>query len=314
MTIFVDHPVRVRVPASSANLGPGFDTAGLCLSLYDEVEVEVADRGLRLVVQGEGFRSLARLGSDHLVVSTLYRTLDLLGGRPPGLSVVCVNGIPQSRGLGSSSAAIVAGVLAARSLVVDGSARLDDDAVLALADRVEGHADNVAACLLGGFTLAWHEPAVRQEAGPAGAHEPGVRAVRRDAHPDLLPVVFVPFQRSSTKQVRGLLPAQVPHADAAANAARAALLALAVTVAPELLFAATEDRLHQAYRAPAMPGTAALVGDLRARGIAACVSGAGPTVLALTLRDQVDAALAVAGPGWAGSALPVDQVGAAALP
>lgn len=303
MTRFVDGLVRVRVPATSANLGPGFDTAGLCLSLYDEVEVSVADRGLRLVVQGEGFRSLARLGSDHLVVSTIHRTLDLLGGRPPGLSVVCVNGIPQSRGLGSSSAAIVAGVLAARALVVDGAEKLDDAAVLVLADELEGHADNVAACLLGGFTLAWHE-------------EPGrrVRAVRRDAHPDLLPVVFVPSQRSSTKQVRGLLPLQVPHVDAAANAARAALLALAVTAAPQLLCAATEDRLHQPYRAAAMPATAALVAELRARGLPACVSGAGPTVLALTLRDQVDAAVAAAGPGWAPSVLEVDQHGAVLLP
>ncbi len=305
MTYFVDHPVRVRVPASSANLGPGFDTAGLCLSLYDEVEVEVADRGLRLVVQGEGFRSLARLGSDHLVVATINRTLDLLGGRPPGLSVVCVNSIPQSRGLGSSSAAIVAGVLAARALVVDGAERLDDAAVLALADQIEGHADNVAACLLGGFTLAWHDT--------AAGHGPVVRAVRRDTHPELLPVVFVPSQRSSTKHVRGLLPVQVPHADAASNAARAALLALAVTVAPDLLCAATEDRLHQAYRASAMPATAALVDDLRRRGIAAGVSGAGPSVLALTLRDQADAALAAAGTGWAGSVLPVDQVGAVLL-
>ncbi len=311
MTRFVDTPVRVRVPASSANLGPGFDTAGLCLSLYDEVEVEVADRGLRLVVQGEGFRSLARLGSDHLVVATIYRTLDLLGGRPPGLSVVCVNGIPQSRGLGSSSAAIVAGVLAARALVVDGAERLDDAAVLVLADRLEGHADNVAACLLGGFTLAWHEASGGHDGAPGP--EPGVRAVRRDVHPDLLPVVFVPSQRPSTKHVRGLLPTQVPHADAAANAARAALLGMAMTVAPELLCAATEDRLHQDYRAAAMPATAALVGDLRRRGFAACVSGAGPSVLALTLRDQAEAALAVAGAGWAGTVLPVDQVGAVLL-
>ena len=192
---FVPGPVRVRVPATWANLGPGFDSAGLCLALHDEVEVAVAPRGqLQLVVRGEGSETLPRQGRRHLVVSSIYRALDLLGGRPPGLAVTCTNRIPQSRGLGSSSAAIVAGVLAARALVEDGPDRFDDAAVLALANRIEGHPDNVAACLRGGFTLAWQD-------------EAGVHVVRRDACADLLPVALVPPTRSSTKEVRGLLPA-----------------------------------------------------------------------------------------------------------
>ena len=293
---FVTRTVRVRVPATSANLGPGFDTAGLCLALHDVVEAQVVPAGLSLTVAGEGAGSLPR-GESHLVVQSARAAFDRLGGQPPGLRLSCTNAIPQSRGLGSSSAAIVAGVLLARGLVGDGADRLDDRAVLALADELEGHPDNVAACLRGGFTLAWRDDA-------------GVHVARRDTVAGLLPVVLVPQERSSTKEVRGLLPAQVPHVDAAANAARAALLSLAVTVAPDLLLAATVDLLHQPYRAPAMPRTAALVAQLRERGVAAVVSGAGPTVLALAVGDQVDEVLGAAPAGWAAHVLPVDAVGA----
>ena len=293
---FAGRPVRVRAPATSANLGPAFDSAGLCLSLYDEIQVEVTAGGLGVQVTGEGAGVLPR-GERHLVVRAMRATFDRLGEQPGGLRLHCHNRIPQSRGLGSSSAAIVAGVLAARALVPDGARLLGDAAVLALADGLEGHPDNVAACLRGGFTLAWRDAA-------------GVHAARYEAHPDLLPVAFVPVERSSTKEVRGLLPATVPHADAAANAGRAALLALAVTCDPALLLAATEDRLHQAYRAPAMPRTAQLVAALRGRGVAAVVSGAGPTVLALTSRAAADAVAAAAGPGWTAHPLPVDPAGA----
>ena len=297
---FRREPVRVRVPATSANLGPGFDTAGLCLSLYDDVVVRVADTGLSVDIVGEGADTLPR-SRRNLLLSTLHTAFDRLGGQPPGLEVVCANRIPQARGLGSSSGAIVAGVLAARALVEDGEARLDDDAVLRLADEIEGHPDNVAACLRGGFTLTWSDAA-------------GVHAVRRDAHPDLLPVVLVPSLRSSTREVRGLLPPAVPHADAAGNAARAALLALALTGDPDLLLPATADRLHQQYRAPAMPRTAALVEALRAEGVPAVVSGAGPTVLALCTRRTADRVVAAAPAGWTPQALPVDPTGAALMP
>ncbi|HEU0103724.1 MAG TPA: homoserine kinase [Mycobacteriales bacterium] len=296
---FSSGPVRVRVPATSANLGPAFDSAGLCLALYDEVSVQVTAGGLGVQVTGEGAGVLPR-SERHLVVRALRAALDVLGGQPPGLRLHCGNRIPQSRGLGSSSAAIVAGIVAARALVVDGARLLDDAAVLTLADEIEGHPDNVAACLRGGFTLAWRD---------AG----GVHAARSEVHPDLLPVAFVPLERSSTKEVRGLLPATVPHADAAAGAGRAALLALALTTAPELLLAATEDRLHQAYRAPAMPRTADLVAALRGEGIPAVVSGAGPTVLALSTRAAAADVARAAGHGWAAHLLPVDGAGAVVL-
>ena len=284
MPSFRAAPVRVRVPATSANLGPAFDCAGLALSLYDDVVVRVADSGLSVDVAGEGADDLPR-DKRHLVVKALRVAFDRLGGQPRGLELVCANRIPQSRGLGSSSAAIVAALLAARSLVLGGEDALDDDALLALATEVEGHPDNVAACLRGGLTLAWTEP-----------HGP--RALTLAPHRGLAPVAFVPSTRASTKKVRALLPETVPHADAAANGARTALLAHAVTRDPTLLLAATEDRLHQSYRAPAMPRSAALVEALRADGVPATISGAGPTVLALV---DASAAEAVAGRvprGW----------------
>ncbi len=288
--------VRVRVPATSANLGPAFDVAGLCLSLYDEVEVRPAAGGLTVDVTGEGAATLPRDGS-HLVVASLRTTFARLGGGPPGLVVSCRNSIPQGRGLGSSSAAIVAGVLAARALVDGGDRLIDDDAALALAAEMEGHPDNVAACLRGGFTLAWTDSG-------------GVRVARRDVCADVLPVLFVPTTQASTVHVRGLLPSTVPRTDAVESAGRAALLGLALTGDPGLLYAATKDLLHQQYRAAAMPATAALVAALRAGGVAAVVSGAGPSVLALGTRERAATVAAQAPPGWQALLLAVDEVGA----
>ena len=299
MASFRGGAVRVRVPATSANLGPGFDSAGLALALHDDVVVRVTDSGLSVDVAGEGADAVAR-GEDNLVVSSLRAAFDRLGGQPRGLQVVCANRIPHARGLGSSSAAIVAAVVAARALVLGGEQLLDDDGCLQLANALEGHPDNVAACLRGGATFAWEHD------GVAGV-------VRHDVHPELAPVVFVPSSTSSTKAVRGLLPATVPYADAVLNASRAALLAHALVSAPALLHTATEDRLHQQYRAPAMPATAALVAELRAQGIAAVVSGAGPTVLALVTRTA-RAALAEARDGWTVLALDVEPAGAAVVP
>jgi len=259
---------RVRVPATSANLGPGFDTFGLALGLYDDVVVRVADAGLHIDIAGEGADTLAR-DEEHLVVRALRTAFELLGGQPRGLEVVCANRIPHGRGLGSSSAAICAGILAARAVTIGGPAVLDDVALLELATEIEGHPDNVAACLLGGFTIAWTE---------SGA----ARAVRMDPARSLVPVVFVPAVPVATETARGMLPRTVPHVDAIANVGRAALLVEALTRRPELLLAATEDRLHQEYRAAVMPDTWALVNRLRAEGVPAVVSGAGPTVLALT--------------------------------
>lgn len=291
--------VRVRVPATSANLGPGFDALGLSLGLYDDVVVRVADSGLHVDIAGEGSETLPR-DESHLLVRSLRTAFDLLGGQPRGLEVVCANRIPHGRGLGSSSAAICAGIVAARAVTTGGDSRLDDTALLELATEIEGHPDNVAACLLGGFTLSW------MEGGAA-------RALRLEADRSIVPVVFVPGKPVLTETARGLLPRTVPHVDAAANAGRAALLVAALTSRPELL-PATEDRLHQDYRAPAMPESAALVERLRSDGIPAVISGAGPTVLALADEASADKVARLAGDGWAANRLALDAAGASVLP
>lgn len=296
--------VRVRVPATSANLGPGFDSLGLALGLYDDIVVRVADSGLHVDIAGEGAETLAR-DERHLVVRSMRAAFDRLGGQPRGLEVVCANRIPHGRGLGSSSAAICAGIVAARAVTVGGAELLSQEAVLALASEIEGHPDNVAACLLGGLTIAW------TDSGEQGGE---AHAVSVAPSADVAPVVFVPADPVLTEVARGLLPATVPHADAAANVGRAALLVEALTRRPELLLPATEDRLHQDYRAPAMPRSAQLVAELRAQGVPAVISGAGPTVLALTDAATADKVLAAAGPGWSANRLALDTVGACVLP
>ena len=271
MPPFLTVPVRVRVPATSANLGPGFDAFGLALRLYDSVTARVS-AAFRVSVTGEGAGELAG-DESHLVVRSMLAAFDRLGGRPAGVELTCDNRIPQARGLGSSSAAIVAGILAARALVDGGVALMDDAAVLRLASDLEGHPDNVAPCLLGGFTIAWVDD--------------GARAVRLTPADGVHPVVFVPTERGLTAQARAALPATVPHTDAARNAGRAALLVHALTADPSLLLPATEDRLHQEYRAPGAPATYALVSALRTARVPAVVSGAGPSVLAFGVPGEI---------------------------
>jgi len=296
--------VRVRVPATSANLGPGFDALGLALGLYDDVEVEVAGSGLSIQVSGTGEETADR-GEGHLIARTFRSAYASIGGEVEGLRIRCVNRIPHARGLGSSSAATIAGILAARALHPEGHALTDDD-VLALATSAEGHPDNVAPCLAGGLTIAWQTPS-------------GPRSTRLDVAQGVRPVALVPDTRLATEHARGLLPETVPHADAAANAGRAALLVAALTAAPHLLLDATEDRLHQSYRAAAMPDSLALVERLRAKGVAAVISGAGPTVLALTFRaGEVDAVVdsigAEVGTSWHIHPLDVAPHGACVQP
>lgn len=296
--VFRHGPVRVRVPATSANLGPGFDALGLALGLHDEVTLAVTGAGLRVDVDGEGADRVPRT-EQHLVVRAARTAFAALGGQPPGLAVASANRIPHDRGLGSSAAAIVAGMLAARSLVEQGERLVDDQMLLDLAVGLEGHPDNVAACLLGGLTIAWREPA-------------RARAVSLPAAPALRPVVFVPVQRSSTVTARAALPTTVPHGDAARNAGRAALLVHALTRDPALLLPATEDWLHQSYRAAGIPESARLVDRLRSRGIPAVVSGAGPSVVAFADTNLDPAQYTT--PGWMVLELPVDDVGATLLP
>ena len=336
-------PARVRAPATSANLGPGFDALGLALALYDEVEARVTDGGLVIDVSGEGGATPAA-GEQHLVVKAMRAAFDAMGGQPPGIALRCVNAIPHGRGLGSSAAAICSGLLAARALAGPGEARLPDEGVFQLAVALEGHPDNVAACLAGGLTIAWVPrlaPPGTGAPGGAGAGAPGGAAPEADASRDaaseadepraaatharlvkvpvpatLRAVVCVPPVPLATEAARQALPPAVPLADAAANAARSALLIAALTSAPQMLFEATEDFLHQPYRAAIMPQTAALLGALRRAGAAAVVSGAGPTVLVLSFEGQGPSAEAVdsiareTGISWHVTPLHIDQQGA----
>jgi homoserine kinase len=292
---FVTGPVTVEVPATSANLGPGFDCLGLALDLHDTLTGEVAASGLVVELEGEGAGSLPR-DERHLVVRSMRAAFDALGVTPPGLVLRAVNRIPQSRGLGSSSAAIVGGLALARALVEGGSTELDDTALLRLATAIEGHPDNVAPALLGGFVVSGHD----------GVETWGVPA---PVLPAVSAVAFVPPGGVSTEVARGLLPAEVPHATAAANSGRAALLVAALAGATDHLFRATEDFLHQDFRRPAMPESLALVDSLRSAGLAAVVSGAGPTVLVLTAQDDPADLLDRCPAGWSAYALAVDHAG-----
>jgi homoserine kinase len=290
--------VRVRVPATSANLGPAFDCAGLALTCHDVVGFAVAPDGLAVEVSGVGAGELPA-DESHLVVRAFRVACDELGWAPAGLRVTAQNGIPQGRGMGSSAAAVIAGVVGAWALCPDAET-VDLDAVLRLGTALEGHPDNVAPCLLGGATLSW------MTADAARAH-------RLEVDPAIQPVLLVPDATLSTHVARGLLPDVVPHADAAFNAGRAALLVHALTSEPGLLLDATEDRLHQRQRAAAMRDSMALVDRLRAAGHAAVISGAGPSVLVLTSRDAVAGVTLLTPPGWTALPLEVDSQGARVL-
>jgi homoserine kinase len=292
---FVDGPVRVTVPATSANLGPGYDSLGLALDLRDRLTGEVVAEGLSIDVEGEGADGVPR-DEDHLVVRGMRAAFAEIGARPPGLRLRCENSIPHARGLGSSSAAIVGGIALARALVAGGSLLLDDDAAFRLAARMEGHPDNVAPAWYGGFVIC-------------GREDGDFYAVRQAVDPRVSTVVLVPPDPVSTGLARSLLPDMVPHEDAAADAGRSALLVAALTAAPEHLYLATRDYLHQAYRRPAMPGTADLVDSLRALGMPAVVSGAGPAVLVFCADGDAAALTGHTPPGWLHRPLALDRDG-----
>ncbi|ATG54531.1 homoserine kinase [Brachybacterium ginsengisoli] len=259
--------VSVQVPATSANLGPGFDTLGLALELCDDLMVEATTGAVEIDVRGEG-AGMVPSGEEHLVVRALRRGLDHAGAPQTGLRLQATNRIPHGSGLGSSAAATVAGLLLARGMIADPDA-LDDQVVLQLATEFEGHPDNAAPALHGGAVLSWMQ-------GDAA------RAVPLTVADHVLrPVVLLPTTTLSTHQARGLLPAEVPHADAVFNASRAALLVHALAGEPELLLEATEDRLHQEQRAAGMPESVELMRVLRREGHPAVVSGAGPSVLVM---------------------------------
>ncbi|WP_159619557.1 homoserine kinase [Ruania rhizosphaerae] len=277
----VHDEVRVQVPATSANLGPGFDSFGLAHTIHDRVRVRATTGRTEVRVFGEGAGEVPD-GDDHLVVRALRGGLDHVGAPQAGFSLDCENAIPHGRGLGSSAAAVIAGLVAARGLISEPEA-LADDVLLQLATEFEGHPDNAAPALLGGATVAWMDG--RQ------AH-----AARIEVDPRIELTVLVPTERLPTSRARAALPATVSHADAAFNAGRAGLLTLALTSRPDLLLPATADRLHQAQRADAMMASIALVRRLRSEGHPAVISGAGPTVLVLSALDGDT--VAGLGPEW----------------
>lgn len=294
MRIVADQ-VQLTVPATSANLGAGFDSLGLALELRDRVTVRAVAGPTRVTVRGEGAGRLPD-GEDHLVVRAIRVGLEFCGAPQVGLQVTCHNSIPHSRGLGSSAAAAVVGLAAARALVSEPES-LDDAALLQLATDFEGHPDNAAPALFGGATLAW------MEEGRAGWTPLEVSEA-------LSPVVLVPPTTSSTSGARAALPRTVPYSDAVFNLQRAALMTQALR-RPELLMVATGDRLHQRYRAEVMAQTIEVVDALRARGVPAVLSGAGPSVLAFAAPDETLAA-ALVKHDWRVMALPVAHRGVVA--
>jgi homoserine kinase len=268
------------VAASSANLGPGFDSLGLALNIYDEISVETIDSGLLVEVEVEGAGELV-LDAGHLVVRAIERGLQAAGVSVPGLKVQCRNAIPHSRGVGSSAAAVVGGLAVVNSLLAQaGSTSLSQADLIQLASEFEGHPDNAAAAVLGGAVVSWTD---------LGGLPPTFSAASVRLHPDIRLFPAIPQQRSSTAEARVLLPTQVSHQDARFNVSRAALLVVALTERPDLLMAATEDVLHQPQRASAMPSSAEYLGLLRRYNVAAVLSGAGPAVIALSTASELPA-------------------------
>jgi homoserine kinase len=266
------------VSASSANLGPGFDSIGLALNLCDEIVVETTGSGLKVIVEGEGAGQVP-LGPEHLVVRAIERGLQAAGASAPGMLVRCRNAIPHSRGLGSSAAAVVSGLAAANGLIAQtDSTPLTEAQLIQLSSEFEGHPDNAAAAVLGGAVVSWVD-----RGGPA----PEYSAVGLRLHPDIRLFCAIPEERSLTSETRVLLPVEVSHDDATFNVSRAALLVVALTNRPDLLMPATEDLLHQPQRASAMPASAEYLRLLRRLDVSATLSGAGPSLIALSTQPQL---------------------------
>ena len=257
--------LKVTVPATSANLGPGFDSLGMALAFYDEYELETTAAGLEISIDGEGSQAAAK-DENNLIYKSIKLVFDSVGEKVPGIRLRCKNSIPHGRGMGSSGAAVAGGVMLAAGLLANKNFK--EQQLLEFATRMEGHPDNVAPALFGGLTIAWVD-------------ETGPHHKKLTVHRGISPLVLVAPNEMSTKLARSLQPESVPHTDAVFNVSRSALLVAALTQSPELMMSATEDRLHQNYRASAMPETSKLISKLRENGHPAVVSGAGPSVLVL---------------------------------
>ena len=303
---FKANPIQVQVPASSANLGPGFDSFGLALGMHDRYVAQILDdAGLDIDVTGEGSDEVPRT-DKNLLVKAMYKGFDFLGGKPKGIAVRALNVIPHGRGLGSSASAIVGGLSLARALVLTGADKMNDEKLLQLATEMEGHPDNVAAALYGNAVVAWQE----DQHGKSVA-----QAISLSVDTRIRAVAFIPSTAVSTAKARKMLPETIPHRDATQNSANSALLVHALTLRPDLLFRATEDFLHQSYRSEAMPASFALLNKLRGAGVAAFISGAGPTVLALHTGGESDVAelIRAAGSKFEAKSLEISRTGAELL-
>lgn len=312
----MDVAVRMSVPATSANLGPGFDTLGLALAFHDEYEIYFsAGSGCRIEVEGEGAADVPR-NEKHLVVHAMRHVCDAYQIPLPRVELRAKNRIPHGRGMGSSAAAIVSGVLAIREYLAQARPKIScsiEDAY-SFATQIEGHPDNVAPSMFGGATVAWMSESANTDGAIASEPKPRPRAQRLNVHPMISPLVVVPDFRVSTARARTLRPDRIPYEDAVFNLSRSSLLVVALTQSPHALFEATEDRLHQSYRQPVMPESFELVQLLRKEGFPAVVSGAGPSVLVLAngseQRMYAQECVSRLRPEWTQHALAVNAEGA----
>jgi homoserine kinase len=274
--------------------------------MHDRYVAQILDdAGLDIDVTGEGADEVPRT-DKNLLVKAMYKGFDFLGGKPKGVAVRALNVIPHGRGLGSSASAIVGGLSLARALVLTGSDKMSDEKLLQLATEMEGHPDNVAAALYGNAVVAWQED----------QHGKNVaQAISLSVDTRIRAIAFIPATAVSTSKARKMLPETIPHRDAAKNSANSALLVHALTLRPDLLFRATEDFLHQSYRSEAMPASFALLNKLRGAGVAAFISGAGPTVLALHTGSESDVAelIRAAGSKFEAKSLEISRTGAMVL-
>ena len=293
---------QVSVPATSANLGPGFDTFGLALELRDRYAAQVLDDQIFDVdVSGESADEVKK-DKNNLVIKSMLRGFEFMGQKPRGIALRALNVTPHGRGLGSSASAIVGGLSLARELVLGGDQYMSGEELMALATELEGHPDNVAAAIHGGATIAWMEDIYGVKTG---------RSVSIPVHHEIKAILFIPETHLSTSKARKLLPETIPHRDAVLNSSHTALLSIALSTRPDLLLTATEDFLHQNYRAEAYPKSMALVLKLRAAGVAATISGAGPSVLVLHTSNESEVLeiIKAAGSGFTAKELAISRLG-----
>lgn len=297
---------QVSVPASSANIGPGFDSFAIALEMRDRYAAQILDdESFDVDVTGEGADQVKK-DSKNLIIKSMVRGFEHMGGKPRGIALRALNVIPHGRGLGSSASAIVGGLALARSLVLTGEQYMSDEDLITLATELEGHPDNVAAAFYGGATIAWLESKINSEGESSNIG----RAVSLKVDDRIKALLLVPENQLSTTKARKLLPESISHQDAVLNSSRTALLVHALAERPDLLFTATEDLLHQKYREEAMPKSIALVEKLRGAGLAAVVSGAGPSVMVLYsgAEDEIDQIQSVS-PGFAAMKLAIAKTG-----